>query len=444
MKKIMIAVISLLLVLMMVSCEEEIKSYTVNFDLNGGGSIPSVTVLRGKSIQSPEDPSMEGMKFCGWYLNDNLYDFNLPITTNITLVAKWEHVEHIFNENDICSICYGEKCGDKIAFIFEEDTGTLRISGQGSIYDYLDFENGKVSTPWNDLLVESKIKNLVIEEGITRIGHGAFIREDMEKNSITYIELPSTLEEIGYMAFYYSSISEIIVPESVTTMWGCVFSLCEELKTVTLPGTFEVIGSERIFEDSCNIEKVYFGGTKEEWIEFAQWTDSDSDIICSDGNVEFYLSKDKVQMGRLTPYGRTLSEIIIPEGINAIYINAFEDSSITTIKMPSSLTEIRNEAFKNCKNLVSVELNENLTTIGYNAFEGCSSLKKITLPSTLKSLPTHMFKNCSEELKVTYNGTTKDLKNKLPYCDDSGESKKIAILCSDGSVDYCTGNKKQS
>lgn len=97
MKKIMIAVISLLLVLMMVSCEEEIKSYTVNFDLNGGGSIPSVTVLRGKSIQSPEDPSMEGMKFCGWYLNDNLYDFNLPITTNITLVAKWEHVEHIFN-----------------------------------------------------------------------------------------------------------------------------------------------------------------------------------------------------------------------------------------------------------------------------------------------------------------------------------------------------------
>lgn len=108
MKKIMIAVISLLLVLMMVSCEEEIKSYTVNFDLNGGGSIPSVTVLIGKSIQSPEDPSMEGMKFCGWYLNDNLYDFNLPITTNITLVAKWEHVEHIFNENDICSICYGK------------------------------------------------------------------------------------------------------------------------------------------------------------------------------------------------------------------------------------------------------------------------------------------------------------------------------------------------
>lgn len=112
--------------------------------------------------------------------------------------------------------------------------------------------------------------------------------------------------------------------------------------------------------------------------------------------------------------------------------------------MPFSLIEIRNEAFKNCRNLVSVELNENLTSIGFNAFEGCSLLKEITLPSTLKSLPTHMFKNCSEELKVMYNGTTEDLTNKLPYCDDSGESEKISIMCSDGSVDYCTGNKKQS
>ncbi len=442
MKKKSMAIITIALVFLclFVSCEEEIKSYTVSFDSNGGYDIPSVTVLKGESVTKPEDPSMEGMEFCGWYLNDTPYDFTLPVTSNITLVAKWEHVKHVFNENDICSICNGVRCGEDVVFSYDNDTKTLFLNGRGSTYDYLDDEWNLKDKPWNALLKEGKINHVVIEEGITYIGNIAFGIVDENPNSIISVKLPSTLEGIGMMAFYNCSFSEIVVPENVTRIGGGAFTDCDQLKIVTLPGSFEIDSSDCIFEDASNIEKVFFGGTKYEWIDLEQWPFSDADIFCSDGNIELCLSKDRKLVGSLTPYGRGLSEITISEGVTVIGEEAFKDSKITSIKMPSTLNEIRNNAFKNCKNLVSVTLNENLTTFGYNVFEGCTSLKEITIPSTVTSLATHIFKNCSEELKVTYNGITTELINKLPLCSDV--SDKISIICSDGMVEYCTGNNE--
>jgi uncharacterized repeat protein (TIGR02543 family) len=40
-------------------------------------------------VLKPEDPVMIGYTFAGWYLNDAPYDFNMPVTTNITLSAMW-------------------------------------------------------------------------------------------------------------------------------------------------------------------------------------------------------------------------------------------------------------------------------------------------------------------------------------------------------------------
>ena len=433
--------------------------------MGGGYNIPSVTVLKGESVTKPEDPSMEGMEFCGWYLNDTPYDFTLPVTSNITLVAKWEHVKHLFDENDVCTICSGKKCGDNIAFIFEEDTETLRITGNGSIYDYCTPE-GKdiVSKPWNSLLEEGKIKHVVIEEGITYIGRIAFCIIDENPNSIISMKLPSTLEGIGMMAFYNCSFSEIVVPDNVTRIGGGAFTDCDQLKIVTLPGSFEVDSSDCIFEDASNIEKVFFGGTKDEWIDLEQWPISDADIICSDGNIELCLSKDRKLVGSLTPYGRGLSEITIPEGVTVIGEEAFKDSKITSIKMPSTLNEIRKNAFKNCRELVTAELNEDFRKIEGNAFSGCSGLKNIVLnqkietiesdafygcvsleeviiPKSIKYLYPHVFKGCTNTLKVTFEGTKEELQNSMNVvfiC--SEETAKIQIKCSDGVYNYCIGN----
>ena len=65
------------------------KQYTITFDSNGGSEVASVQVRKNDKVKRPDDPTKEGYVFAGWYYNDELYDFDLPIKKNITLLAKW-------------------------------------------------------------------------------------------------------------------------------------------------------------------------------------------------------------------------------------------------------------------------------------------------------------------------------------------------------------------
>lgn len=65
------------------------KSYTVTFDSNGGSLVKAVEVKKRDKVDKPSDPTRDGYQFGGWYLDDELFDFDTKITKNITLVAKW-------------------------------------------------------------------------------------------------------------------------------------------------------------------------------------------------------------------------------------------------------------------------------------------------------------------------------------------------------------------
>ena len=67
--------------------------YTVTFNSNGGSKVSSQSVTGGFKITKPADPTRENYNFKGWYLNDKEFNFNTPITSNITLIAKWEEKE---------------------------------------------------------------------------------------------------------------------------------------------------------------------------------------------------------------------------------------------------------------------------------------------------------------------------------------------------------------
>lgn len=69
--------------------ENEKAKYTVSFDSNGGTSVSAQTVTEGNRASRPQDPTRNGYNFAGWTLNNNNYDFNSSIKSNITLVAKW-------------------------------------------------------------------------------------------------------------------------------------------------------------------------------------------------------------------------------------------------------------------------------------------------------------------------------------------------------------------
>ncbi|MGM0175333.1 InlB B-repeat-containing protein [Enterococcus sp. DIV0800] len=72
------------------------ENYPVDFESNGGSSIDSQSVEKGKTAVEPEAPIKEGSTFKGWYTDESLntaYDFTTAVTEAITLYAKWEENE---------------------------------------------------------------------------------------------------------------------------------------------------------------------------------------------------------------------------------------------------------------------------------------------------------------------------------------------------------------
>ncbi|MBR6648185.1 MAG: leucine-rich repeat domain-containing protein [Bacteroidaceae bacterium] len=59
------------------------------------------------------------------------------------------------------------------------------------------------------------------------------------------------------------------------------------------------------------------------------------------------------------------------------------------------VTDILDEAFAGCAQLVSVSLGENIESVGIGAFEGCSMLAKVLFPASLHVIGMQAFKGCT-------------------------------------------------
>ena len=68
-------------------------NYQVSFETNGGSAIASATVVNGKTIGKPADPTRDGYIFVGWYSDGafkTTFEFGAqPITSDLTLYARW-------------------------------------------------------------------------------------------------------------------------------------------------------------------------------------------------------------------------------------------------------------------------------------------------------------------------------------------------------------------
>ena len=70
-----------------------ITTYTVEFITNGGSSVGSQVIEKGKTAKRPDDPTQEGYNFKGWYSNEELtktFNFSMPINADTKVYAKWE------------------------------------------------------------------------------------------------------------------------------------------------------------------------------------------------------------------------------------------------------------------------------------------------------------------------------------------------------------------
>ena len=228
----------------------------------------------------------------------------------------------VLNDAAMGKVIDSGSCGKNVNYELYDDY-TLRIFGKGAMYNYNYIYTPQrmySDTPWSSW--DSKIKSVVIEDGVTRIGAYTFCFME----SLTEVSIPNTVTSIGRCAFRWcTALKKINIPNSVTSIGAYAFMQCSSLAEVNIPDGLETI-DEGVF-DQCS----------------------------------------------------SLAQIEIPNSVTSIGRFAFNLSSLTEIIIPDSVTFIGQCAFGWCDNLKYVKIGKGVTVIEDGAFFNDYTNKKIEI-----------------------------------------------------------------
>ncbi len=227
-----------------------------------------------------------------------------------------------------------------------------------------------------NLYVDKKlVTELLIPEGVTSVGFAAF----NGCTSITSVTLPATVETIETAAFKgCTALAEIVVPDSVVTIGSLAFANCGALKSVTL---------------SANITELapyVFSGCKELL------------SISIPASVTSISETAFIGCQRLAEVAVAKENSVYVSHCGIVYIAATKDiyfiphSIAGKVELIDGITEIKAGAFLNHPHLDSLVVPQSVTKIGEAAFAGCTTLKSVTLPFIGQSL------DCTENTAFSY------------------------------------------
>ena len=145
-------------------------------------------------------------------------------------------------------------CGKDLDWSLKD--GVLMITGSGPMYDFQnDTEWG--DAPWWD--EHESIKQVIIGEGITRIGNESFLG----CLNLTSVTIPGSVTEVGKHAFgWCTTLSEIALPDGTTSIQEGAFENCTGLKKVRFYGNAPSIASNAFQNVTSN---VYYWTAKSGW-----------------------------------------------------------------------------------------------------------------------------------------------------------------------------------
>ncbi len=211
-------------------------------------------------------------------------------------------------------------------------------------------------------------KTSVIPDYVTKIGQNSFSLCDELKE----ITIPGSVKTIGQGAFGQSGLRQIVLEEGVSSIDKSAFLKCDELKALNIPSTVTKIGIELTY--GCNkLKKLTVAEA--------------NTVFKSDGNCIISKSDNKLISG--------CAESIIPDYVTAIGNYAFGSiSSLTGINLPYGITEIGARAFLGCSGLTSITLPDSVIKIGESAFSNCTGLRSVFIPGSVKEIGVAAFKNC--------------------------------------------------
>ena len=201
------------------------------------------------------------------------------------------------------------------------------------------------------------------------------------RQQITSFVLGDNVQHIpNYLCASMTSLTSIIIPNSVTSIGNDVFKGCSSITSVVWNA------------------KNYKGKN-------APFHNGDSPVSTQ---ITSFIFNDNVQYipARLCNGMKNLASITIPNSVMDIGESAFLNcKGLTSVTIGNSVTSIRSSAFNGCTGLTSITIPNSVASIGSNAFSGCKNVETVVFGSGVETIGASAFSGCQSIYEMTIYAT---------------------------------------
>lgn len=298
----------------------------------------------------------------------------------------------LVDENETHTLSFDTDGGNEITPIVQETGTSIKIPydpiKEG--YTFIGWDKKVPETmPNSDMTFKAQWIEGTMRFSIERNGTAAitsYMGEAKELVLPNVIYNEYKLVEIRESAFLTcTSLTNIIIPSSVTTIGYSAFLSCENLNSIIIPNSVITIMGNAI--QNCYSLIIYCEATSQPSSWASNWNPNDIPVyygITKDNKIEkdgiIYVIQDDEAI--VTRYAGSDTNVTIP-------------STIELNGMVYNVTKIGDKSFSNCTSLTSITIPSSIKAIGKYAFSKCKSLTSITIPNSVKTIEEYAFYSCS-------------------------------------------------